>query len=196
MRDGLQYQSMHNIAVLLAFEFHPSVWGTIGQWVSAIGTTSAFLAAFYVIRRDAKERRRSQARKTSLYVVTRERAPEEIDGKHKKWYDLTFKNLSEEPIYDVVFVIIDGKCIVDSVGRRDILLSDETYEHRNSYSNVVWGGVDIIFRDNSGHKWRRNVKGVLAELSHAEIWPYQDFPYRILSKARRSNFERRLRKGQ
>jgi hypothetical protein len=179
---------MHNVALQLAFEFHPSVWGTIGQWVSAIGTTSAFFATFYVIRRDAKERRRSQAQKTSLYVIARERAPEEIQGKHKTWYDLTVKNLSEEPIYDVYFMMTEGKHLIDSIGHKEIILPGETFEKRNHYSNVASGGVDVIFRDNSGHNWRRNVKGVLVERGRTEILSDRRFPDGVLNAARRLNY--------
>ncbi len=187
---------MRNVAVQLAIEFHPSVWGTVGQWVSAIGTTSAFLATFYVIRRDARERRQSQARKTSLYVVKRERTPEEVQGKHKTWYDLTVKNLSEEPIYDATFMMTDGKRLIDSVGHKEIILPDETFETRKHYSNVVLGGIDVIFRDNSGHHWRRNVQGILTERSDLEIWAYRRFPERILNAVRRSNYDRKRRKKQ
>lgn len=176
---------MCSVAVQLAFELHPSVWGTVGQWVSAIGTTSAFLATFYVIRRDAGERRQSQARKTSLYVVTRERAPSEVQGKYRTWYDLTIKNLSEEPIYDVTFVMTEGKRLIDGVGHKDIVLPDETVEKRNHYSNVVFGGVDVVFRDNSGHWWRRNVRGVLMELSDAPFRRRRRFRDSILKALRR-----------
>jgi hypothetical protein len=147
--------------------FDPSVWGTVGDWVTALGTTSAFLATFYVIRRDAEERRKSQAKKTSLYVVTRDRLPEEMEGKHKRWYDLTFKNLSEEPIYDVDFMMTDGKRLIDTLGGEEIVLPDGIVEHRSGYSDVTFGSVDVIFRDNSGNNWRRNVKGILTE--HKEI---------------------------
>ena len=148
-----------------AINFPPHVWGTVGQWVSAIGTSSAFLATFYVIRRDANERRRSQAKKVAVFVVRTPRAPDEIKGKHRTWYDVTVKNLSEEPIYDVKFVLVDdGGHLVDGVGSYDVLLPDESEMHRSPYSTVLYGVVDVVFRDNGGHIWRRSVQGHLTEL--------------------------------
>jgi hypothetical protein len=90
-----------------------------------------------------------------------------MEGKHKRWYDLTFKNLSEEPIYDVDFMMTDGKRLIDTLGGEEIVLPDGIVEHRSGYSDVTFGSVDVIFRDNSGNNWRRNVKGILTE--HKEI---------------------------
>src|SRR4051794_24467803 len=87
------------LAGLSIHHFSPHVWGTVGQWFAAVGTLLAFTAAFYVIVRDARVRERTQASKVALYVVRTPRTPEEIEGKHRTWYDLTVKNLSDEPIY-------------------------------------------------------------------------------------------------
>ncbi|MDP9906070.1 hypothetical protein [Arthrobacter bambusae] len=48
-------------------DLSPSVWGTVDQWASAVFAGSAFFATFYVIRRDAKLRRMSQARRVVYY---------------------------------------------------------------------------------------------------------------------------------
>jgi hypothetical protein len=164
------------VAAQLALRFRPSVWGTVGQWVSAIGTSLAFAATFYVIRHDARERRRSQARKVSLYVVKRKRAAEEVDGKHKRWYDLTVRNLSEEPIYDVVFWIVSGKRLVDNLNSTEVVLPDDVFDRRLPGAGYNYGGVDVIFRDNSGHTWRRNVRGTLTERNRTDAWLLQHFP--------------------
>lgn len=175
--------------------FDSSVWGTVGDWVTGLGTVSAFGATFYVIRRDAKERRRSQAKKTSLYVITRQRAPEEVEGKHKVWYDLTFKNLSEEPVYDVYFMMVEGKRLIDSLGYEEIVLPGEIRERRYHYSNVTFGGVDVIFRDNSGKNWRRNVRGFLTERKTTELWTYRHFPEGIWQRIKRLASERAVKRS-
>lgn len=160
----------------LALNFQPHVWGTVGQWASAIGTLSAFSATFYVIKRDAKVRRRSQAQKVALYIETVDRQPDEVDGKYDTWYDLTVKNLSEEPIYDVAFWMINDRGqLLDGLGSETVLLPDQTYVQRSGYSNVAFGSVDVLFRDNGGRHWRRNVEGHLTERSRLELWRFAHF---------------------
>jgi hypothetical protein len=180
----------------LGIHFTSAVWGTVGQWVSAVGTTLAFTATFYVIRRDAKVRRRSQARKVALYMERLPRAPEEVEGKHKTWYDLTVQNLSDEPIYDVRFHMVSGKRLIDTLGGGNVLLPGGTRAHRQGYSSIVFGGVDLLFRDNSGYHWRRNVQGHLKERGRLNRWLSKHFyggisPFALFRQARDSVQTRR-----
>lgn len=86
--------------------FDPKVWGTVGQWASAIGTTSAFSATFYVIRRDARSRREAQARKVSMEVLFRPHDGQLIVNEGTRGaLTLTVHNLSDEAIFDVTVAL-------------------------------------------------------------------------------------------
>ncbi len=140
-------------------------WGTVGQWVSAVGTSLAFSATFYVIRRDGRVRRQDQARKVAFYVQAVDRAPDEVQGKHRNWYNVTIKNLSDEPLYDVSHYLVDRKAkAVDVLTGTAVLLPDESFTRRSPYSTAAWGTA-AFFRDNSGRIWRREIGGRLTEVS-------------------------------
>ncbi|BCW66746.1 hypothetical protein NicSoilB4_15090 [Arthrobacter sp. NicSoilB4] len=47
-------------------DFNPDTWGTFGQWASAGLTGLAFLTTAFVVARDTKVRKQSQARKVAL----------------------------------------------------------------------------------------------------------------------------------
>jgi hypothetical protein len=63
-----------------------ATWGTVGQWVGGIGTTLAFTATFYVIRRDAKVRRYAQARKIIFYNDMVPSGKRPTDAGHQRDY--------------------------------------------------------------------------------------------------------------
>lgn len=152
-----------SIASNIALQYDPAVWGTVGQWASAIGTTLAFLATFYVIRRDARIRKRQQAAKVAFFQVDRPREPEEVDGKWDRWYVGTVSNLSDEPIYDVYLMMVKRgrrRQWVDSLLSREILLPGEAAERSSEYSNS-FREVDAVFRDNAGYHWQRTISGRL-----------------------------------
>jgi hypothetical protein len=80
--------------------FDAKTWGTVWQTFGAIGTTSAFWAGVYVIRRDANLRRREQARKIAFH------SPRTPDGGFLEGVGSTaVKNLSDEPISELHFVV-------------------------------------------------------------------------------------------
>lgn len=148
-------------------DFPPGEWGTYGQWASAFGTTAAFTATFYVIRRDARVRQVSQARKVTFYTEREE--PEKRDvklweampKKPRHTFFATVKNLSDEPIYDVgIYVCRRGKK-VDILASDDVLLPTSTLK-RDSMG-WFYGSLDARFRDNSGRTWDRTWDGKLRE---------------------------------
>jgi hypothetical protein len=156
--------------------FDAQVWGTVGQWVGAIGTTSAFIATFYVIRRDANIRRKSQARKVALYAQSGS-----IDGNTT----ITVSNLSDEPIYDIWLPyadVIDAEIVDEVIDRvipepekiaeppvaalesrpSDVLLPGaSTSEIIPRRSDEIEGLVVVTFRDNSGSRWQKSLDGRL-----------------------------------
>lgn len=138
-------------------DFNPDTWGTVAEWVGSIGTTLAFLATFIVIRRDAKVRRIAQARRIVYTVETLNLMQLTIKGHEPpalmdKSYSLT--NLSDEPIYDVFFLIDGANGQIPA--SKDVVLPGEVF------SAEVETGVKapiVLFRDNSETAWIRNVNG-------------------------------------
>jgi hypothetical protein len=183
--------------VLGIHQFAPHVWGTVGQWVSAVGTVSAFTATFYVIRRDASVRREAQASKVAVY---RERAEMINPPNDRSRYRVVIHNVSDQPLYDVVLWLVrDGK-LVDSVTRDDVVMPDETTSYLAG-DETVFEVTDATFRDNSGRVWRRDIEGRLTSIDPRKTWIsfYRDFhqpirwhlqwPIRKSRQTRRSNDE-------
>jgi hypothetical protein len=136
----------------------PATWGTVGQWVGGVGTTLAFGATFYVIRRDAKVRRYAQARKIVFYdTYDTDVRYDELNEKH--YFDCIVKNLSDEPIYDVALIDIP-----DNDDLALILLPQEalTYTQITGFPS----SISLYFRDNAGLYWSRSSSGNLAESPH------------------------------
>jgi hypothetical protein len=143
--------------------FDPATWGTVGQWVGSIGTTLAFTATFYVIRRDAKVRRYAQARKVAFYqgwttvevdAVTHEEVPR---------FDRTVQNLSDEPIYDVRIWKIGDTTRSNTLEKREVLLPNGPsliYRCDSETGERIF----LDFRDNSGKRWTRTLRGNLSEI--------------------------------
>jgi hypothetical protein len=138
----------------------PATWGTVGQWVGGIGTILAFTATFYVIRRDAEVRRYTQARKIIFYYdwVPSEKKPTEGGQGHQR--DHIVRNLSDEPIYSVMFFdVTTGEILKWS----PILLPDEpaiTYREELDEGHIIC----LRFNDNSGKEWDHGGNGRVTEL--------------------------------
>lgn len=187
------------VSIRLAFHYDPTTWGTVGQWASAVGTTLAFIAAVYVIRRDAKVRRRSQSRKVVYYEAVSDRETDDIEGKYRRWYDATIKNLSDEPIYDVwLFMVSErGRRLIDNLNGVEVLLPGESFHRRSGYS-FSFRYVDVIFRDNSGFWWRRSLDGKLEEHTLLRRWafkyPHLSSPRRFFIWLRKRRRSRRIKK--
>lgn len=134
--------------------FEPAEWGTFGQWASALGTTAAFSATFYVIRRDSKVRRYSQARKVAYYRV-------DLGKDRGGIWSHTVENLSDEPIYDVeLHLVVRGRSR-KSLVKAEILTPKDKLPPLLDHADAI----DAQFRDNSGRLWRRTVDGKLHEIS-------------------------------
>jgi hypothetical protein len=128
-------------------DFNPSTWGTVADWVGGVGTTLAFFATFYVIRRDAKLRRTSQARRIVYYFSYF------IPGEpmEDRWFHI--RNNSDESIYDVFFYDHGGRQI--SQGARQVLHPGEETKYRSLEV------PRISFRDGARVRWLRTIEGDL-----------------------------------
>lgn len=128
--------------------FDPTTWGTVGQWASAVFAGSAFFATFYVIQRDAKLRRYARASRVAYYAYR----PEDYFG-------YKVKNLSDEPIYEVMIYEPNGKVL----SLRHVIMPGD--EDGVFYPDRNYSGPDpqVQFRDNGGLLWNRDTKGVLRQ---------------------------------
>ena len=184
----------------LAFHYDPTTWGTIGQWAAAAGTTLVFLTTLYVIRRDAKVRRRSQSRKVVYYETESKREQDQIEGNHRYWYNATVKNLSDEPIYDIRLIIVSKegrRRLIDGLSSAELLLPEESFSFRSGRP-FAFRFVDAFFRDNSGFYWRRRIDGKLEEHGRLSRWVYKhqhlSTPRNLLRWLRTNRQNRRIRK--
>jgi hypothetical protein len=179
-------------------DFNPDTSGTVADWVGGTGTTLAFLATAYVVRRDAKVRREAQARKVAYYLREVDRAPDEIVGKYTKWWIHEIHNLSDEPIYRVKPHEVNQRGVRIPIVRRfrEVLLPGQSFTIQEAFYPSP-GRREIQFLDNSGRPWIRTLKGDLKEFSRlVEYWregynflrwrkAYQDDPEPITRKYRR-----------
>jgi hypothetical protein len=137
-------------------EFPPGEWGTFGQWASALITGAAFTATFYVIRRDAKVRRFAQARKSAFFIKEVPLPPIRRDGPLP--HNLFFKNLSDEPLYEVTFYRLEHRRRVSILGECPALLPEGTCKSAHTGTPTV-RDTHVEFRDNSGITWVRRLDG-------------------------------------
>lgn len=157
-------------------DFNPDTWGTVGQWASAGLTALAFLTTAYVVRRDTKERRLSQARQVA-YFINEDKIPHYELGRKNQIYEYTVSNLSPEPIYDVsnVFDTVAGIGLNDY---RAVLLPGGTHTFKVSVLHELPPPV-LSFRDNAGKIWARSVSGKLHLTGTRKDWygkrPPKDF---------------------
>jgi hypothetical protein len=140
-------------------------WGDVPEWVGGLGTTAAFTATFFVIRRDANERQREQARKIVFYQAEMSpgTAPSQlarIAQSSKEIWTYELHNLSDEPIYSVNFQGLHGQLEIVP-----ILLPGE--HHHGSPSLDPY--VTVTFTDNSGGSWERNMFGKLTYKGRATV---------------------------
>jgi hypothetical protein len=130
-------------------------FGTVPEWIAAIGTTLAFFVAFTVLALDLKERHRRQASRVAAWL---ERGRPDAT--------LHVANSSEEPIYDVRATpqIFGGdyepyRLPVLGPGKDDTSQSipvPRSQEMSNEYL-----GVEMLFADSAGRRWKRRRDGTL-----------------------------------
>jgi hypothetical protein len=164
-------------------------WGTVPDWLAAVGTLAAFAVAFRLLakeltaRREYEEdRRRQQASRVASWVGV----VEDPDLALSPWASETgtrrvaavLHNGSEEPVYDCrVHLEIDPAAegsfskVVDGAfqkGERRLTLDDRTLPPGRIHVPLSLGRADIphvstwmTFTDASGRRWTRHPKGQL-----------------------------------
>lgn len=89
--------------------FPVEIWGTVGQWASAVFSGASVLVALSIVRRDRQKDDWINARKVSSWVGFGSNAPaQKPDGTNppRTWVlDCTCTNSSDYPVFDVVFKV-------------------------------------------------------------------------------------------
>ena len=161
---------------MIAVHFAPSEWGTVADWVAAIGTTGALLVSAFLLsieiraRRDrvADERRR-QASQVSALIEYAPIMTSALGSEGDDW-QIQVHNSSSEPIYScVVYVPTADEFPIEVVfgtipgnDKRSDRLHPNTAEHLR---DLPFPGpvVEVGFVDSRGHGWRRDCFGELKE---------------------------------
>jgi hypothetical protein len=130
-------------------------FGTVPDWIAAIGTTLAFLVAFTVLALDLKERHRRQASQVAAWLE-----------RGKPNATLHVANSSGEPVYDVRTTpqIFGGDYEPYSLpvlgpGKDDT--SQAIRVPRNREMSNEYLGVEMLFADSAGRRWKRRKDGKL-----------------------------------
>jgi hypothetical protein len=133
-------------------------YGTVPEWMAAIGTVGTLVVALYILMRELKQfrgerwdERRRQARLIAAWI--------ELDPR-RSTVSPYVRNLSDEPVMDIKVIAptpVAGDIVVmerDLVPPRETVGDQvkvvEDVAKRNKQSCVV------LFTDAKGHRWRRD----------------------------------------
>jgi hypothetical protein len=153
-------------------------WGSVPDWLAALGTVAAFAVALQLlakeleVRREAEEDRRSeQARLVSAWPQ------DPFWEQGQTWLPVAIRNGSSEPVYQVRAVMVppespyasDPEVATADVNkvrvRREIVAPGQlTIAHFGIEAlNVVPGPISVSFIDAAGRRWKRYPDGRLVE---------------------------------
>ncbi len=144
----------------------PLDWGTVADWVGAVGTGGALLSSLYFIRRDkreaAEEARGAQARLVVAWT-------NETKGEASTYNVIGHvRNASSEPVFDVEIQVADegsSQNATWSTPGLPMVLPPQAVGEFKLYE-VSTVRLDLRFTDANGRKWRRvggDLKQVEAE---------------------------------
>lgn len=157
---------------MLAFEWTPW-WGTLPEWLAAVGTLLAFAVALRLLfkeletrREDVGARLRAQARLVAAWVTQIE-THESATTCH-----LVTRNGSDEPVHNVTVTLYQRGSARDALHERATqwysLLAPQTIEAFGPINleeplYVAWSSLtaSIAFRDSQGYSWLREPGGIL-----------------------------------
>jgi len=144
-------------------------WGTVPDWLAAVGTLAAFAVALRLLgkelaaRREAEEdHRREQARRVSVWATEIEQVPPALGS---LVFFVVRANRSDEPVYDVLIEMASN----DPGGawapwRKHIPVMPPGQEQtRLQVVPYRPGPVTLTFTDAVGRRWKRYPDGRLVE---------------------------------
>ena len=147
-------------------------WGTVPDWIAAIGTTGALLVAVTLLWREQRDHDVAQARLVSAWVnEVDDSRPEPLSG-------VVVQNKSDEPVYDVIIFLFDSvaHAEVGEPGQEIFhveVLPPGTRHRATDSVHARMGHIPLLtltFTDSSNRRWTR--KG--GSLQRAA----SDYPYR------------------
>jgi hypothetical protein len=139
-------------------------WGSLPEWIAAIGTVGALAVALVLLKAeldDARLRRgeevRAQARRVLAWI--------EYTGDHP---EVVIRNASDAPIYNVEATATEtagqhfehGRT---SVSRSKVLPPGDT-ERSEVYEPGQWAWVNVWFTDSAENHWIRSGDGRLTKV--------------------------------
>jgi hypothetical protein len=130
-------------------------FGTVPDWIAAIGTTLAFFVAFMVFSLDLSERRRRQASQVAIWLERGEDAA-----------TLHVRNSSEAPVYNVKAIpyVLNGayeplvRVAMGPGEEDDTLKVNVPLNSQIANENL---SVEAFLLDSAGRKWKRRRDGKL-----------------------------------
>lgn len=153
---------------LCAVQFDPDEWGTVAEWVAAIGTAGAFAATVLLLRTEARARRAAEAYRRSEQArlvaawptsVTEAQPENEYGNAVEDGVTVAWHNRSEEPVSDVV-IVIDGQPEDHLEVLPPGITGGRSYRTPPATS-ARWPSIEIHFIDAAGQLWRRDAAGRL-----------------------------------
>jgi hypothetical protein len=166
-------------------------WGTVPDWLAAVGTLAAFAVALGLFRKEQQARRESEddrRREQASRVASWVGVVEDLDSPPLPWASemgrrrvaAVLHNGSEEPVYDCrVHIELDPaatgsfwKAVAGTFqpGERRLTLTDRTLPPGRIQHPLSLGRADLphasvwmTFTDAAGRRWKRHPDGRLVE---------------------------------
>lgn len=134
-------------------------WGSVPDWVAAVGTVGALLVALFLLKREIDDRRARQ-RKNDMKPATQVFGW--VVAKDDSW-GLKVQNNGDEPVFDLVFYATPPVGLGQPTTRQvlfgtvppKIVLDGEYHEHPDEREDLLFGfpSVEIEFTDGRGRHW-------------------------------------------
>jgi hypothetical protein len=135
-------------------------WGSVPEWLAAIGTILAFILAFAILRRELRAIRVHEARLVSIWS-SYTGAEGEATKSHA--FEIFVRNGGTEPVYSVR-VRLRGVEMLSY----DVLPPAETEKGTLSLEMRERPPLSIQFLDVQGQLWERNPQGRLRPMRQAD----------------------------
>lgn len=151
-------------------------WGTLPEWVAALGTVGAFSVALLLLGRQMAALRASEEDRRKRQAFNVGAWWEPIKNGHI--YRFHVRNANPTPIYSCLVIL---RAVYKPVGAAIMSISvpvvapnDTAIEDRPAAEihpdDVRGASVELGFTDSDGRHWRRHRDGTLAELSEPMRW--------------------------
>jgi hypothetical protein len=130
-----------------------SVWdvlGAVGDFVGGVGTALALVIAAMAYRRQVDDARRAQAAKI---LIRFEQGPGDM-------MHIVVGNAGDTPVYQVKVSLVSGMDDFhpDDIEQAMLPAFAKIYVHPIEEDNREFYTVNVLFEDESGHKWERDLE--------------------------------------